>query len=113
LIVCAALVFAGPCYGTDTLAFDGGGYSLLFAVSADQGTIVNIHFAAPGAQGLTTLESGFKVSSFDLRKRHLTVQYPGTDAAPSLPPFRLEVKGRNGTLFIRGKRIRGKFDWTM
>jgi hypothetical protein len=114
LIAFAILVCAAPGYCADTLSFNGAGYSLMFAVSGESPTIANIHFAAPNAKSLTSLSAGeFKVVLFDLQKHLLRVTYSGSSATTGIPPFTLVVKGSNGVLTIRGKRISGKFDWTI
>jgi hypothetical protein len=100
---------------TESIIFDGGGYTVSILVGlADKPSVAMVRFNAPDAKEWITLPRELlRVEKFDMNK-HILLMHFSSQNRPDLPgSFSLSVKKENAVLSFGGKKIKGELDWGM
>ena len=114
-LVSAALIViaASTVHATESLFFNGGGYTIQILVGyTDDPVVAQVNFTPPGAKEWVPLpREGLQVEKFDMKKEILTMRFSNRND-PALPAsFSLSVKNSNAVLSIGGKEIKSEFNW--
>jgi hypothetical protein len=109
------LIASSNVHATETLVFNGGGYTVHILIGfADDPVIAQVHFTPPGAKDWVSLPRNLlRVEKFDMEKRILAMHF-SNKKNPDLPAsFSLSVKDTKAVLSISGKEISGdeEFNW--
>jgi hypothetical protein len=115
LAVALLWVAATKVSATESIIFDGGGYTVSILVGlADRPSVAMVRFNAPDAKEWITLPRELlRTEKFDMNKRILVMHFSSQNR-PDLPgSFSLSVKKDSVVLSIGGKKIKGDMDWGM
>ena len=113
LLSAALTLFTVNVYATESLIFDGGGYTIQILVgSLEKPIVAQVHFMSPGTEERVVLPRELlQIEEFDMDKEVLTMHFSNKDK-PDLPgSFSLSVKKNKAVLSINGKEIKSDFDW--
>lgn len=113
LAVTLVFVASAKLHATEALIFDEGGYNLYILVGfGDKPVVATVRFTAPGAKSWVHLpEEQLQIEKFDMKTRVLIMRFSKKNV-PELPPsFSFSVNKDKAVLSIKGKKIRGSFDW--
>jgi hypothetical protein len=110
-----ALVFvaSSSADATEALFFNGGGYTIEVLIGfLDDPVIAQVRFTPPeGKDSMIILQKLLHVEKFDMKKRILTMHFSNKND-PDLPAsFALSANNTRAILAIKGKEIKGEFNW--
>ena len=107
------LIASSTVHATESLFFNGGGYTIQILVGyVDNPVVAQVLFTPPGAKDWVVLpHEVLQVEKFDMEKRILTMHFSNKNK-PDLPgSFSLSVKGTRAVLSMSGKEIKSEFNW--
>ena len=115
VLLSAVLLFvlSSKLSATESIIFDGGGYTIDVLVGEAEGpAVAQVRFTAPGSEKWVIVpRESLKIEKFDDDKRLLVMRF-SNNGEPDLPAsFSLSVKKDKGVLSINGKQVRGSFNW--
>ena len=107
------LVASSTVHATETLFFNGGGYTIEVLIGfLDDPVIAQVRFTPPEAKDPVIIpQELLHVEKFDMKKRILAMRFSNKNN-PDLPAsFSLSANKKRAVLSIGGKEIKSEFDW--
>jgi len=109
------LVASAKLQATEALIFDEDGYNLYILIGDGDhgGTVAQVRFTPPGAKDwIHVPREQLKIEKFDEHKQVLVMRFTNQKNDPALPPtFSFSANKKKAVLTVKGKTIKGSFDW--